>query len=69
MDIIGAGLGITTDFVPVPGLKTAFAIIQSIWDNVQKVCLNGTNVFDLGVDNNMTLGLKQQGVFVKLGCL
>ena len=50
MDIIGAGLGITTDFVPVPGLKNAFAIIQFIWDTVQKVCLNGTDVFDLGVD-------------------
>lgn len=49
MDLIGAGLGIATDFVPVPGLKSAFAIIQFIWNNVQKVSLD-TYVFDFGVD-------------------
>jgi hypothetical protein len=48
MDLVGAGLGIATDFIPVPGLKPAFAIIKFIWDNVQKVCLN-TFVFGFGV--------------------
>ena len=49
MDLIGAGLGIATDFVPVPGLKSAYAIIKFIWDTVQKVCLD-TYVYEFGVD-------------------
>lgn len=48
MQVVGSLIELGIDFVPVPGVKPAFDILNFIWQNVQKVCVpinNNTQQF------------------------